>query len=161
MSFDIDGYVLERIKYANTGDEAESFVKRIKEDHGNCIAVFESAASMRAEAEHALRKHGVPCKMANPKRLKMAQSGFKTDRIDAEKLANHLRMNDISESYLCPAKDRRIMDILNDRMHQVQDRTRIINPEHSILDKYDCNMSTAVAPMQPAQNSRTIRRVWS
>ena len=132
-----DGDVLESGKYRNTVVDASRFADRASKRYGSCSAVFESTANMWVKTERALRRYGIPYKMANPLRLKMAQTGLKTDKIDAERLATHLRTNNVPESYVYPENDRYVLNILNDRTNQVRAKTRIINRQHSILDKYD------------------------
>ena len=132
-----DGDVLESGKYHNDMCETNRFAAHVTKRYGSCIAVFESTANMWVKTERALRRHGVPYKMANSLRLKMAQTGLKTDKIDAERLATHLRTNNVPESYVYPENDRYVLNVLNDRTNQVRARMQIINRQHSILDKYD------------------------
>ena len=84
-----DGDVLESGKHRNHMCDIQNFAARVTK-YGSCIAVFESAANMWVKTERALRRHGTPYKMANPLPPKMAQTGLKTDRMDAERLATHL-----------------------------------------------------------------------
>lgn len=132
-----DGDVLESGKYHNDMSETNHFAAHVTKRYGSCIAVFESTANMWVKTKRALRRHGIPYNMANPLRLKMAQTGLKTDKIDAERLATHLRTNHVPESYVYPENDRYVLNILNDRTNQIRARTQIINRQHSILDKYD------------------------
>ena len=138
---DLGGLVLEMSNYLNRRDTALSFFTRVKETYCDCGAVFESTGNMWLKTMYALEACGIPYKMANPVRLKMSQSGLKTDKIDARTLANHYRMGNIPESYVYPAETRRKIDILNDRINQIKARTAIINRQYSILDKYDYIMS--------------------
>lgn len=134
---DKEGVVLERSNYLNTRAAARSYFTRVKRVYVNCGAVFESTGNMWLKTMHALEECGIPFKMANPLRLKLSQSGLKTDKIDAYTLANRYRMNDIPESYVYPPYERRIMGILQDRVNQIRTRTQIVNRQYSILDKYD------------------------
>ena len=138
---DKEGLVRETSNYLNRRDTALSFFTRVKSGYDDCIAVFESTGNMWLKTMYALEACGIPYKMANPLRLKLSQSGLKTDKIDAQTLANRLRMNDIPESYVYPAEARRKNDILNDRINQIRARTVIINRQHNILVKYDYQMS--------------------
>ena len=146
---DYDGDICERTIYANTLDAADKFFGRMVSAYPHCTAVFESTANMWMKTARMLEAHDIEFKMANPLRLKFSQSGLKTDKIDAYKLANMLRMDAIPESYVYPPEIRRILDILYDRILQVQARTRIINRQHSILDKYDYSFSD-VGRVDPA-----------
>ena len=136
-----DGNALERTKYTNKRAAAGAFAKYAAAKYKNCTAVLEATANYGFKTQLALEEHHIPYKIANPLRLKLSQSGLKTDRIDAQKLANRLRMDDIPESYAYPPEDRRILDILHDRINQVKARTTVINRQHSVLAKYDHMMS--------------------
>ena len=137
---DYDGNALERTKYTNKRVAAGALAKYAAAKY-NRTAVLEATANYGFKTQLALEEHHIPYKIANPLRLKLSQSGLKTDKIDAERLANRLRMDDIPESYAYPPEDRRILDILHDRINQVKARTAVINRQHSVLAKYDHMMS--------------------
>ena len=118
---DADGNVLKRSKYPNTRDGANKFIDGLAAY--NCAAVCESTARMWIKTYEEFERRGIHITLANPLRLKMAQSGVKTDRIDAQKLANKLRMNDIPACYVPGPEARRIMDILRQRVLLVRERT--------------------------------------
>ena len=137
-----DGSVLERTKYTNKRAAAAAFAKYAAAKY-NCAAVFESTGNYGFKTQLALEGNHIPFKIANPLRLKMSQSGLKTDKLDAERLANRLRMDDIPESYAYPPEDRRVLDILHDRINQVKARVTVLNRQHSILAKYDYEISAS------------------
>ncbi|MCE2509318.1 MAG: transposase [Nitrosopumilaceae archaeon] len=83
---DADGNVLKRSKYPNTRDGANKFIDGLAAY--DCAAVCESTARMWIKTYEEFERRGIHITLANPLRLKMAQSGVKTDRIDAQKLAN-------------------------------------------------------------------------
>ena len=139
---DSGGNVLERTKYANKRAAAGAFAKYAAAKY-DCTAVFESTGNYGFKTQLALEEYGIPYKIANPLRLKMSQSGLKTDKLDAERLANRLRMDDIPESYAYPPGDRRVLDILHDRINQVKARVVVLNRQHSILAKYDHEISAS------------------
>ena len=130
-----DGGVLERSKYPNTRKDVNAFIDGLAAY--DCAAVCESTARMWIKTYEEFERRGMPIILANPLRLKMAQSGVKTDRIDAERLANKLRLDDIPACYVLGPEARRIMDILRQRVHLVRERTRYLNRQHGILEKYD------------------------
>ena len=136
-----DGNALERTKYTNKRAAAGAFAKYAAAKYRGCTAVLEATANYGFKTQLALEEHHIPYKIANPLRLKLSQSGLKTDRIDAQKLANRLRMDDIPESYAHPPEDRRVLDILHDLINQVKARTVLLNRQHSALAKYDHMMS--------------------
>lgn len=131
------GNVMLNTKYKNTRDDAEKFATMALSKYKDCSAVCESTARMWIKTYETFEKHSIPIKLANTLRLRLSQSGPKTDKIDAKKLANRLRMNDIPECYVHTPENRRVLDILRDRVATVKERTRILNRQHSILDKYD------------------------
>lgn len=130
-----DGDVLRSVKYPNTREGVKAFINSLAKY--DCEAVCESTARMWIKTYEEFEKCGIPIKLANPLRLKMAQSGVKTDKIDAKKLANKIRLNDIPECYVPTSASRRSIDILRQRILLVQERTRHLNRQHSILEKYD------------------------
>ena len=137
---DKDGNVLRRGKYPNTRADAALLAREIAVQY-DAEVVCESTAGMWIKTYEEFERCGISVSVANPLRLKMSQSGAKTDKIDAEKLANRLRMKDIPTVHVRPAQSRRTLDILHQRFTLVGDRTRVINRQHAILDKYDYNTS--------------------
>ena len=132
-----DGGVLRRTKYPNTRKDANIFIDTLA--IYDCVAACESTARMWIKTYEEFERRGILVTLANPLRLKMSQSGVKTDKIDAQKLANKLRLNDIPACYVLGPEARRTMDILRQRVLLVQERTRYLNRQHSILDKYVWN----------------------
>ena len=130
-----DGGVLKRSKYPNTRKDVNIFIDTLAAY--DCVAACESTARMWIKTYEEFERRGIPITLANPYRLKMSQSGVKTDKIDAQKLANKLRLDDIPACYVLGPEARRTMDILRQRVLLVQERTRYLNRQHSILDKYD------------------------
>ena len=139
---DGDGNILERAKYTNKRAAAGAFAKYAISKYKGCAAVFEATGNYGFKTMLALEDHDITYKIANPLRLKLAQSGLKTDKIDAEKLANKLRMDDIPESYAYPPGDRRVLDILHDRINQVKTRTKAGYLVHVVL--YVCGRCMTV-----------------
>ena len=139
---DADGYILEEGKYPNTLKAAEEFALHAQNEYGECKVVCESTANMWLKTYSVFEKHNIDIVLGNPLRLKLSQSGSKTDKIDARKLANRRRMDDVPTSHVYPPEYRRIKDILKQRVDMVQDRTRVLNRQASILDKYDHHMKT-------------------
>ena len=87
---------------------------------------------------------GIPTVVANPLRLGLRKSGAKTDPEDAARLANKLRMNDLEDA-ICHVYDEdtiRIIDLLRQIALLKQERTRYLNREHSLCDKYDHSIKT-------------------
>jgi transposase len=140
---DKEGMIIEETRYGNTLSEAHGFAQHIdqKYDGGsNCIAVVESTANMWIKTYKALEQAGIHTKLANPFKTRViAEARIKTDKLDARILCHLLRSNLIPESYVVPDSIREDRSILRLRINLVQDRTRVVNRVHSLLDKYDAN----------------------
>lgn len=117
-----DGGVLVRSKYLNTRNDANEFIDGLAAY--DRAAVCEFTARMWIKTYEEFERRGIPIILANPLQLKMAQSGVKTNRIDAERLASKLRLDDIPACYVLEPETRRIMDILRQRILLVQERIR-------------------------------------
>ena len=138
---DKDGDILYEGKYPNTRAAAGELAVTIL-DRYDCSAVCESTGNMWIKTYETFERHGIPMVLANPLRLKMSQSGTKTDKLDARKLANRLRMNDVPASHVHPPEKRRNLNLLRQRITLVRDRTRVLNRQHAICDKYDHHTSS-------------------
>ena len=139
---DQDGAVLERAKYPSTRKDAAIFAERLQSRYGNCRAVCESTAKMWMKTYEAFEELKIPIIPGNPLRLKMSQSGVKTDKLDSERLANRLRMGDVPECFVYPPEGRRILDLMRHRITLVRERTRVLNRQSSICDRYDYKLTT-------------------
>lgn len=75
-------------------------------------------------------------KLANPSKTRaIAEAWKKTDRTDAETLADLLRGNLIKESYIPPKEIRKLREITRERRALVKQTTQIKNRIHAILIK--------------------------
>ena len=143
-AMDADGAVLESGKYPNTRADAAKFADNMRATYGDCRAICESTARMWIKTYETLAKCGMPIVVANPLRLGLRKSGAKTDAKDAARLANKLRMNDL-EGAICYVYDEdtmRIIDLLRQMTLLKQERTRYLNREHSLCEKYDYPIKT-------------------
>ena len=141
---DKDGSIVEETKYGNTLSEACGFAQHIDRqyDSTNCIAVVESTANMWIKTYKALEQNRIHTKLANPFKTRViAEARIKTDKLDARILCHLLRSNLIPESYVAPDNVREDRSILRLRINLVQDRTRVVNRVHSLLDKYDMDQA--------------------
>ena len=133
---DKDGGILYEGKYPNTRAAAAELVKTVLSKYDS-RAVCEATGWMWLKTYETLEKHKIPVVLANTLQLRLSQSGPKTDKIDARKLANRLRMNDIPTCHVPPPEKRRNLALLYQRITLVQERTRVLNRQHAICDKYD------------------------
>jgi transposase len=133
-----DGSIAEETKYNNTLSEAEILAAK-------CVAVCESTANLWLKTYQAFEKYNIGVKLANPLKTKaIAEAKIKTDTLDARTLAHLLRSDLVAECYIAPREIREDRLLLRLRTNLVQDRTRVMNRVHSLLDKYDvkCDMIT-------------------
>ena len=135
------GAVLERTSYNNTLEDAKDFARRMKKEYGGkgrCQAACESTANMWLKTFEAFEESGVPIKLANTYKMKIiSDTDVKTDPIDAQKIANALRVGIIPECYVAPPDLRDARELLRYRISMVQARTALVNYTHGLLDKYD------------------------
>jgi transposase len=135
-----NGSIAEESIYNNTLDEAEIFAYSLVKKYGKCIAVCESTANLWLKTYQAFEKYNIDIKLANPLKTKaIAEARIKTDKLDARILAHLLRSDLVAECYIANKKTREERSLLRLRTNLVQDRTRVINRTHSLLDKYDVN----------------------
>jgi transposase len=136
------GSIIEETKYSNTLEAAELFASFIMGKYGNCIAVCESTGNLWLKTYQAFEKNNIEVKLANPLKTKaIAEARIKTDKLDAKILAHLLRSDLVAECYIADKETREDRSLLRLRTNLVQDRTRVINRVHSLLDKYDMNFS--------------------
>ena len=133
---DARGAVLHEGRYPNARATAAKFIR----DHLSqykCTAICESTGNLWFKTVDEFEKAGIPILLANPLKMKLSQSGNKTDKIDAGQLANRLRMKDVHVCHVYPRDTRRIRGILHQRIDLVRDRTVVVNRQHAVMDKYD------------------------
>lgn len=133
---DKDGGILYEGKYPNTRAAAADLVKTVLSKYDS-QAVCEATGWMWLKTYETLEEHKIPVALANTLQLRLSQSGPKTDKIDARKLANRLRMKDVPTCHVPPPEKRRNLAMLYQRITLVQERTRVLNRQHAICDKYD------------------------
>jgi len=133
-----DGSIAEETKYNNTLSEAEIFACSMVKKYGKCVAVCESTANLWLKTYQAFEKYNIGVKLANPLKTKaIAEAKIKTDTLDARTLAHLLRSDLVAECYIASREIRQDRSLLRLRTNLVQDRTRVMNRVHSVLDKYD------------------------
>lgn len=140
----VDGAILESGKYPNTRADAAKFIDGTRDTYGSCRAICESTARMWIKTYETFTGRGIPIVVANPLRLGLRKSGAKTDPKDAARLANKLRMNDLEDA-ICHVYDEdtiRIIDLLRQITLLKQERTRYLNREHGLCEKYDHPVKT-------------------
>ena len=133
------GMVLQRGKYQNTHAAVKQFIETTLAPYGRCLGICESTARMWIKTYEGFENHGIPIAVVNPVRLGLRKSGAKTDKKDAERLANKRRMNDFEDAicHVYGEDTRRILDLLRQMMLLKQERTKYLNRQHSLCEKYD------------------------
>ncbi|MDE0091074.1 MAG: IS110 family transposase [Thaumarchaeota archaeon] len=138
---DGSGAVVERGAYQNTASGAGEFARRMARRYagrGTCRAACETTASMWRITYDAVEAAGIDIKLANTFRMSIiSKTAKKTDKVDAEKIAQVLRMDMIPECYVPDRKVRGVRDMIRQRIKMVRNRTQVINRTHSMLDAYD------------------------
>ncbi len=151
---DGNGKVLERGQYPNTRDGAAKFAGVMARRYlggGPCRAACETTGNMWNKTFDAFEAAGIDIKLANTYKMALiARTAKKTDRIDAEKIAQVLRMDMIPECYVPPGHTRGIRAMVRQRVRLVQDRTRVINRVHSLLDRHDIQMDASTMHSEKA-----------
>ena len=122
---DRDGNVLEHTKYKNTRGAAGVLAKTLLSKYSTCSAVCEPTSKMWMKTYEVFEEYHLPIILGNPVRMKMDQSGVKTDKLDSKKLVDRLRMNAVPECHVYPKETRRILELMRHRITLVRDRTRI------------------------------------
>jgi transposase len=83
-----------------------------------------------------LEAEGVTVKLVNPRRVRLiAESTVKTDKIDAQVLADLERIGYLPQAYIPPREVRDNRELLRYRMMLVHDRSRFKNAIHAMIDK--------------------------
>lgn len=138
----VDGkrVVVERGQYPNTIPDARECARHLAEKYrkkGSCGAACETTANMWRITYEAFEKAGGGIKMANTFEMTVInKTGKKTGKVDAQKIANVLRVGMIPECYVPSKKVRGIRNMVRHHVRLVQDRTHVINRIHGILDGY-------------------------
>ena len=79
---------------------------------------------------------GLEVRLANPSKVRIiAESQIKTDKVDAQVLAQLLRTNFLPESYLAPKEQREARDLLRYRISLVHLRSGVKNRIHALLTR--------------------------
>ena len=141
---DSRGKVLERNQYINKPSIVDEVAKQLKAKYGKDIrAACETTGNMWNFTYDAFEKAGIVIFLANTYKMALiAKTGKKTDKIDAEKIANIVRMDFIPECYVPGKKIRGLRALVRQRISLVQDRTSYINRVHSLLDRHDLEIDS-------------------
>ena len=123
---DADGTLLDSRRLEDA--DVEQFAR----EHAGAKVAIE-ASSVYRHLYDTLDEY-VEVTLVNPKKTRViAEAKVKTDKIDAEMLAQLLRADLLAESYVPPAEIRQWRDLVRERKRLIDDRTRYKNRVHAIL----------------------------
>ena len=131
------GRVLERGQFLNTKDKVKEIADKMAAKYGKtgCRAACETTANLWRLTYDAFENAGIDIKLANTFKMAIiSKTGKKTDKIDAEKIANVLRMGMLPACYVPDAHTRALRGMIRRHVALVQNRTQEVNRIRSILD---------------------------
>ena len=134
------GKVLERGQYLNTSKDAGRCARDLLARYGKagtCRAACEATANMWITTINEFERAGIDIKLANAYRMAIiSKTAKKTDKVDAEKIAQILRMGMIPECYIPSAHVRGIRNMVRQHVRLTQARTKVVNQVHNLLDAH-------------------------
>lgn len=134
---DAQGTILDEFFFANDWDGRTRLIEAAQ-TYSPCRAVLESTGNMWIKIHDALEQSGIDTKVAHPYKTRIiAEARIKSDKLDARILADLLRADMISESYVPPKEFREKRALVRHRVALTRNRTMLENRIHSLLDKYD------------------------
>jgi transposase len=126
-----DGKIKKQTEISTDADKVSKFFKRYPdvpvavESTMNWIPFYENLESL-----------GCNVVLSNPLQTKaIASARIKNDKVDSRVLADLLRTNLLPTAYIQPRKIRDLKELVRERAHFVEMRTRIKNKIHSVLFK--------------------------
>jgi transposase len=139
---DEHGTILEEFRFQNSLEGAEKLTAILRK-HGDVKVALESTGNLWVKLYDRLdREESIDVILTNPKKTRLiAEAKIKTDKIDARLLADLLRADLVSRSYVPPVDIRMQRALLRERISLVESRTIIKNQIHALLDKYEFTSS--------------------
>lgn len=101
-----------------------------------------------------LEKSQLDLILLNPFHVK-ALPGHKTDRVDAARIAELVQYDLVRASFVPPVEIRELRDLLRRRLHLTQDRNRVSNRIHRLLELQNIKLSSVLGKVTGA-TSRSI-----
>jgi len=129
-----EGRILEEFAFQNTPHSLEELVTGLKA-HPEVQVAIESTGNLWTRIYDRLEDEQIHVTLTNLKKTRMiAEAKIKTDKLDARILADLLRANLLSASYIPPQEIRGQRSIIRARLLKL--RTIIKNRIHTLLDKH-------------------------
>jgi len=130
-----EGRILEEFAFQNNPHGHEELITHLKAYPEVQVAI-ESTGNLWIPIYNRLENEHIHVTLTNPKKTRMiAEAKIKTDKLDARILADLLRANLLSASYVPPPQIRAQRSIIRERARLTQLRTIIKNRIHTLLDK--------------------------
>lgn len=127
----IDGKVKKQTEISTDADKVSKFFKK----YSDVPVAVESTMNWIPFYEN-LESQGCRVVLSNPLQTKaIASARIKNDKVDSKILADLLRTNLLPAAYIQPRKIRDLKELVRERSHFVEIRTRIKNKIHSVLFK--------------------------
>jgi transposase len=131
-----DGEIVEEFAFQNNPHGHMELITHLKAYPEVQVAI-ESTGNLWIPIYNRLEDEHVHTILTNPKKTRLiAEAKIKTDKLDARILADLLRANLLSASYVPPQEIREQRSIVRERARLAQVRTIIKNRIHTILDKH-------------------------
>jgi transposase len=131
-----EGRILEEFTFQNNPDGHKELITHLKTYQQVQVAI-ESTGNLWIPIYNHLEDEHIHTILTNPKKTRLiAEAKIKTDRLDARILADLLRANLLSASYVPPQEIREQRSIIRERARLTQLRTIIKNRIHTQLDKH-------------------------
>jgi transposase len=137
-----EGTILEEIRFQNNLEGADKLAALLNK-HDEARVALESTGNLWVKLYDRLdEKENIDVILTNPKKTRIiAEAKIKTDKIDARILADLVRADLVSRSYVPPVDIRMQRALLRERISLVESRTTIKNQIHALLDKYELTSS--------------------
>jgi transposase len=131
-----EGRIVEEFAFQNSPDGHEELITHLKA-HPEVQVAIESTGNLWIPIYNRLEDEHIHTILTNPKKTRLiAEAKIKTDKLDARILADLLRANLLSASYVPPPEIRMQRSIIRERARLTQLRTTIKNRIHTLLDKH-------------------------
>lgn len=129
--------VIRRVRFNNDIQAINEFIGTVKGSYWPAKAVCESTGNYWMLLYDTLSEAKIDVKLANPKNTKViAQAKLKDDKVDSEVLADLLRSDMISESFVPSKRYRDLRSLVRCRLDVQRARTARSNRIHAIKAKY-------------------------
>jgi transposase len=133
----LEGRIQEEFTFQNNSQGIQELVTHLKPSSEYQVAI-ESTGNLWTRIYDQLEQQHIRVVLTNPKKTRaITENKIKTDRIDARLLADLLRGNLLTPSYVPPREIRIQRSIIRERARLVETRTILKNRIHTLLDKYD------------------------